>query len=99
MGALSVRQVQVSRRRVWYRPWLEVLEARLPPGDALLGVLVGGVLLEPAFAAGGTELRTPGLAGGRNCRRRLSQSCSWSDRRRPTGRPAVDHRPRARTMP
>src|SRR5262245_7586329 len=61
MGSLSVRQVRVSRRLLWHRPRLEVLEARLPPGDALLGVLVSGALLAPALADGGTELGTTDL--------------------------------------
>src|SRR5262245_35804653 len=53
-----------GRRLVWYRPRLEVLEARLPPGDALLGVLVSGALLAPAFVDGGTELGTTDLGMG-----------------------------------
>src|SRR5262245_49337603 len=38
------------RRRLGHRPHLEILEDRLPPGDALLGVLVGMAALPGAFA-------------------------------------------------
>src|SRR5262245_59001419 len=61
MGTLSVPCVRGPCWRAWYRPRLEVLEARLPPGDALLGMLAGGALLESAFADGGTEQGTAGL--------------------------------------
>src|SRR5262245_15306108 len=66
MGQIPPRsgRTAIRRRQAWYRPRLEILEARLPPGDALLGVLVAGALLAPAFADGETELGTLGLDGG-----------------------------------
>jgi hypothetical protein len=36
------------RRKALYRPYLEFLEARLPPGDILLGALLGSWLVAPA---------------------------------------------------
>jgi hypothetical protein len=41
--------------RPWYVPWLEILEQRLPPGDALASVLAAGSLLNPP----GLESATP----------------------------------------
>src|SRR5262249_13374048 len=65
MGQLSSPRVRVTGRRwrVWYRPWLEALEPRLPPDDALPGVLAGGVLQEPAFLDPEAALSTLGFGG------------------------------------
>ena len=45
----------LSRKTRWFRPALDLLDRRLPPGDTLLGLLVAGGLLDvpisdPSFA-------------------------------------------------
>src|SRR5262245_25927382 len=45
------RSVAVGRRSLRYRPRLETLEQRLPPGDALLGFLVTWPEFTPEITA------------------------------------------------
>ncbi len=47
-----------------HSPRLETLEDRLPPGDALLGVLWGMGLMAPDVGWPGLSLRSPGTASG-----------------------------------
>jgi hypothetical protein len=41
---------QSAANRRWYRPWLEGLDRRLPPGDTLLGLLATGVFLDASLS-------------------------------------------------
>jgi hypothetical protein len=50
------RLVRNRRWRLAYRPLLEALEARLPPDDGVMGLLAGGVLLDPALPDIATSL-------------------------------------------
>ena len=45
-----------SRRPLWYRPVIESLERRLPPGDLLWTLLLGGSELALDMEASGLEL-------------------------------------------
>src|SRR5262245_45011054 len=48
-----------------YRPRLELLEVRLPPGDAVLAGLLARALVGPSVAVLGSGAPVPGHAGGR----------------------------------
>jgi hypothetical protein len=81
--------------RVWYVPRLENLEQRLPPGDALVGVLAAGSLrappgLEAAAAARESSLALPEeLSAAAPPRRRRPEPAPASDFAPPGGRVAT----------